>query len=153
LWPSVFIKVCKSIIIASAPNKIIFSNHVHMCIWQMSMVNIHPHIHSYYECTPKLIQFYLKEWSLHSHYTTMAQHQGTMEWGPCVGHTLLCLSVVSLKNVRFTTPIQQLYNNPSHEGGSHILRPTLMWEVVVQLLYWCCTIIKFLYHYCILWVF
>jgi len=22
-----------------------------------------------------------------------------------------------MKNVRFTTPIQQLYNNPSHEGG------------------------------------
>jgi hypothetical protein len=30
------------------------------------------------------------------------------------------------ENVRFTTPIQQLYNNPSHEGGSHILGPTLM---------------------------
>jgi len=26
-----------------------------------------------------------------------------------------------MENVRFTTPIQQLYNNPSHEGGSHIL--------------------------------
>jgi hypothetical protein len=30
------------------------------------------------------------------------------------------------KNVRSTTPIQQLYNNPSHEGGSYILGPTLM---------------------------
>jgi hypothetical protein len=30
------------------------------------------------------------------------------------------------ENVRFTTPIQQLYNNPSHEGESHILGPTLM---------------------------
>jgi hypothetical protein len=33
------------------------------------------------------------------------------------------------ENVRFTTPIQQPYNNPSHEGdegGSHILGPTLM---------------------------
>jgi hypothetical protein len=46
------------------------------------------------------------------------------------------------ENVRFTTPIQQLYNNLSHEGGSHILGPTLMWGVVVQLLYWCCTRIK-----------
>jgi len=26
----------------------------------------------------------------------MAQHQGTMEWGPCVGPTQLCLGVVSL---------------------------------------------------------
>jgi hypothetical protein len=44
---------------------------------------------------------------------------------------------VSLReNVRFTTSIQQLYNNPSHEGGSHILGPTLMWGIVVQLLYW-----------------
>jgi hypothetical protein len=30
------------------------------------------------------------------------------------------------ENVKFTTPIQQLYNNPSYEGGSHILGPTLM---------------------------
>jgi hypothetical protein len=30
------------------------------------------------------------------------------------------------ENVRFTIPIQQLYNNPSHEGGSHILGSTLM---------------------------
>jgi hypothetical protein len=27
---------------------------------------------------------------------TMAQHQGTMEWGPCVGPTPLCIGVVSL---------------------------------------------------------
>jgi hypothetical protein len=46
------------------------------------------------------------------------------------------------ENVRFITLIQQLYNNLSHKGGSHILGPTLMWGVVVQLLYWCCTIIK-----------
>jgi hypothetical protein len=31
-----------------------------------------------------------------------------------------------VKNVRYTTSIQQLYNNLSHEGGSHILGPTLM---------------------------
>jgi len=30
------------------------------------------------------------------------------------------------KNVRFTTSIQQLHNNPSYEGGSHTLGPTLM---------------------------
>jgi len=30
------------------------------------------------------------------------------------------------ENVRFTTPIQQPYNNPSHEGESHILGPTIM---------------------------
>jgi hypothetical protein len=34
--------------------------------------------------------------------------------------------LLSRKNVRFTTPIQQLYNNPSHEDESHILGPTLM---------------------------
>jgi hypothetical protein len=47
-----------------------------------------------------------------------------------------------MENVRFTTPIQQLYNNPLHEGESHILRPTLVWRVVVQLLYWYSTRIK-----------
>jgi hypothetical protein len=31
-----------------------------------------------------------------------------------------------LENVIFTTPIQQLYNNPSHESGSHTLGPTLI---------------------------
>jgi hypothetical protein len=30
------------------------------------------------------------------------------------------------KNIRFTTPIQQLHNNPSHESGLHTLGPTLM---------------------------
>jgi len=38
-----------------------------------------------------------------------------------------CLVTINYKeNVRFTTPIQQLHNNPSHEDGSHTLRPTLM---------------------------
>jgi hypothetical protein len=37
-----------------------------------------------------------------------------------------------------TTSIQQLYNNPSYEGGPQYVGPTLMWEIVVQLLYWCC---------------
>jgi hypothetical protein len=48
----------------------------------------------------------------------------------------------NLENVRFTTPIQQLYNNSSHEGGPHTLGPTLMWGVVVQLLWWCSVRIK-----------
>jgi hypothetical protein len=30
------------------------------------------------------------------------------------------------ENIKFTTPIQQPYNNPSHEGGPHTLGPTLM---------------------------
>jgi len=34
--------------------------------------------------------------------------------------------IFSVENVRSTTPIQQLYNNPSHEDESHILGPTLM---------------------------
>jgi len=44
-----------------------------------------------------------------------------------------------------TTPIQQLYNNPSHEGEPQYVGPTLMWGVVVQLLYWCCKSNIFLY--------
>jgi hypothetical protein len=55
--------------------------------------------------------------------------------------------IIFLENVRFTTSIQQLYNNLSHEGGSYILESTLMWGVVVQLLYWCCTRIKSLIFY------
>jgi hypothetical protein len=47
-----------------------------------------------------------------------------------------------LKNVRFTTPIQQLHINPSHEDGSHTLGPTFIWGVVVQLLWWCSVRIK-----------
>jgi len=31
-----------------------------------------------------------------------------------------------MENVRFTTPIQQLHNNPSHEGGPYTLGLTLM---------------------------
>jgi hypothetical protein len=30
-----------------------------------------------------------------------------------------------IENFRFTTPIQQLHNNLSHEGESHTLGPTL----------------------------
>jgi hypothetical protein len=55
--------------------------------------------------------------------------------------------IIFLENVRFTTSIQQLYNNLSHEGGSYILESTLMCGVVVQLLYWCCTRIKSLIFY------
>jgi hypothetical protein len=36
------------------------------------------------------------------------------------------LAMIFKENVRFTTPIQQLYNNSSHEGGFYILGPTLM---------------------------
>jgi hypothetical protein len=36
-------------------------------------------------------------------------------------------SVIFYKeNVRFTTPIQQLYNHPSHEGEPHYVGATLM---------------------------
>jgi hypothetical protein len=38
----------------------------------------------------------------------------------------------------YTTSSQQLHNNPSYEGGSQCVGLILMWEVVVQLLYWCC---------------
>jgi hypothetical protein len=47
-----------------------------------------------------------------------------------------------LKNIWKMLDLQHQYNNLSHEGESHILGPTLMWGVVVQLLYWCCTRIK-----------
>jgi hypothetical protein len=43
-----------------------------------------------------------------------------------VSVALLFLDHLLKKNVRFTILIQQLYNNPSHEGGSHILGPTLI---------------------------
>jgi hypothetical protein len=33
---------------------------------------------------------------------------------------------ITQENVRFTTPIQQLYNNPLHEGGPQYVGPTLM---------------------------
>jgi hypothetical protein len=31
-----------------------------------------------------------------------------------------------MKNVRFTTPTQQVHNNPSHEGGPQYVELTLM---------------------------
>jgi len=34
--------------------------------------------------------------------------------------------------------VQHQYNNSSHEGGPQYVLPTLMWVIVVQLLYWCC---------------
>jgi len=37
-----------------------------------------------------------EKWLKHSHYTIMTQHQGTMEWGPQMDPTPLCLGVVSL---------------------------------------------------------
>jgi hypothetical protein len=38
----------------------------------------------------------------------------------------------------YTTPSQQVHNNPSHEDRSQCVGPTLIWRVVVQLLCWCC---------------
>jgi hypothetical protein len=66
--------------------------------------------------------------------------------------SLLCKKL--MKNKAFyakclnscTTSIQQLYNNPSHEGGSQYVGLILMWEIVVQLLYWCCKSNIFLLH-------
>jgi hypothetical protein len=52
-----------------------------------------------------------------------------------------------MKNVKLTTLTQQSHNNPSHEGGPHTLGSTLMWGVVVWLLWWCCVWIKSLYIY------
>jgi hypothetical protein len=46
--------------------------------------------------------------------------------------------LISLGFDSCTTSIQQLHNNPSHEGGPQYVGPTLMWGIVVQLLYWCC---------------
>jgi len=57
-------------------------------------------------------------------------------------YTTITLSQFTRHNeMRFdscTTPIQQLYNNPSHEGGPQYVGSTLMWGIIVQLLYWCC---------------
>jgi hypothetical protein len=38
----------------------------------------------------------------------------------------ICIRIIRMKNVRFTTPIQQLHNNLSHEGESHTLGSTLI---------------------------
>jgi hypothetical protein len=37
-----------------------------------------------------------------------------------------------------TTPSQQHHNNPSHKSRPQCMSLTLMWRVIVQLLYWCC---------------
>jgi len=57
--------------------------------------------------------FFLENDGFKNTTTTITQHPFTWGGAQCVE-----------ENVRFTTPIQQLYNNPSHEGGPHI--PTLM---------------------------
>jgi hypothetical protein len=51
-------------------------------------------------------------------------------------------SIFIFENVRFTTPTQQLHNNPLHEGEFYTLGSTLMWGVVVHLLWWCSAGIK-----------
>jgi hypothetical protein len=59
-------------------------------------------------------------------------HKSQVEMCPTLKSTWLSFSfsflffLLKMENVRFTTPIQQLYNNPSYEGRSHILGPTLM---------------------------
>jgi hypothetical protein len=58
--------------------------------------------------------------------------------------------LISLGFDSCTTSIQQLYNNPSHEGGPQYVGPTLMWGIVVQLLYWCCKSNIFPYPSCVL---
>jgi hypothetical protein len=57
-----------------------------------------------------------------------------------------CCMVMSLLFLpRKMLNLQYQHNNPSHEGGTHILGPTLMWGVV-WLLWWCCVWIKSLFH-------
>jgi len=59
-----------------------------------------------------------------------------------ISHIYIYIYIYIQENVIFTTPIQQLHNNPSHEGGLHTLGPTFIWRVVVQLLWRCSAKIK-----------
>jgi hypothetical protein len=92
-----------------------------------------------------VLYIYIWEWSLHSHYTTMTQHQGTIKWGPCVNPTLLCLGVVSLLCSVGVLIISHIYiwemiktftmhNTKVHLGGTHTLVPTPMYLGVLPLL-------------------
>jgi hypothetical protein len=83
-----------------------------------------------------------------NHTTTPHMRVDPTHWGPLSCEGLLCGCCDGVvyesnpyKNKGFdycTTSSQQLYNNLSHEGGSQCVELILMWEIIVQLLYWCC---------------
>jgi hypothetical protein len=59
------------------------------------------------------------EWFLQIYYTTITQHQDTMEWGPCVGPTSLCLSVVLCECFNHFSPYTPTL---SHEVSECVIR-------------------------------
>jgi hypothetical protein len=61
--------------------------------------------------------------SMPSKYTIFYHLFYVARWSPT---TFFIFSFFEKENVRFTTPIQQLHTNPSHEGGFHTLGPTFM---------------------------
>jgi hypothetical protein len=64
-------------------------------------IGLFGHFHRF--CRLHLINY--EKWLKYVHYTTMIQHQGTIECGPHMD--------LIKENVRFTASIQQLYNNPN----------------------------------------
>jgi hypothetical protein len=89
----------------------------------------------------------LEKCLLHNSCAIVVQETRDIEWIPRGTHVVepttwdplmsleSCTTVAQLsrfsvifykENVRFTTPIQQLYNNPSHEGEPHYVGATLM---------------------------
>jgi hypothetical protein len=95
-----------------------------------------------YSCCIGVVNLtFSNDWTLLQSLISHIRLHSIVPW--CSAHVVHCECrnhsiYIYMENVRFTTPIQQLYNNLSHKGGSHILGPTLMWGIVVQLLYWCC---------------
>jgi hypothetical protein len=102
----------------------------------------------------KVLKIGKGKWSLHPQPLSTTPSQLHSQWcgahthGP---HTIVSGVILGRSRISGFHPkillgkmldLQHQYNNPSHEGGSHMLGPTLMWRVVVQLLYWCCTRIK-----------
>jgi hypothetical protein len=71
-------------------------------------------------------------------------HASHLNFGPCMDswQRRIISRKIGEENVKFTSPTQQSHNNPSHESGPHTLGPTLMWGIVVWLLWWCCVWIK-----------
>jgi hypothetical protein len=52
--------------------------------------------------------------------------RGKLGCGGSGGHVDFKAQLLEMKNVRFTTPTQQVHNTPSHEGGAQCVGHTLM---------------------------
>jgi hypothetical protein len=56
--------------------------------------------------------------------TDLAKYSQIIDNSHHLSGTLVLVSL--LENIRFTTPTQQVHNNPSHEDELHTLGPTFM---------------------------